>query len=121
MKTITAYGKLERFFDIKEQIENGASFNGIVYGENKGRYINLFVYLNDKKAYFKEVSKEDADICKQEAVIFLTAAHVASIVETKEVIETSMTANTTWSVNGKKIKNNLTYAQMYDRYGMDFE
>jgi len=121
METLTAYGRLERLFDIKEQIENGASFNGVVYGEQKGRYINLFVYISGVKAYFKEVSKEDADICKQEAVNFLAVAPVISIVESKEVIEIKNAAKTTWDVNGEEVKNNLTYTQMYDRYGMDFE
>ena len=106
MKTLIEYGRLERLYEIKSDLENGSKFNGVIYGENKGKGVNIFVFVDGKKRYIKEVSKEDSEIVKQEVAKYLGAKQ-----ETK----------TEWTVDGKTVKNNLTYAEMYEKYGMDFE
>lgn len=108
METLNEYGRLERLFEIKSDIENGSVFNGTVYGENKGKMVNMFVYLDGKKRYFKEVSKEDYEIVKIEATNFLAIYKSAKV-------------KITWTVDGKSVENNLGYAEMYNRFGMDFE
>jgi len=95
---------------IKEQISNGAKFNGTVYGKQSGKaWIVLHVYLDNNYTKIACVPKEDAEAMKAEILAEIGAVN-------------NITSNKTqWLVDGKAVQNNLTYAQMYDRYGMDFE
>lgn len=109
MTTLEQYGRLQNLEAVKSDIENGAKFNGIVYGENKGsKYVIIFVYVDGKKRYIKEVEKADTEIVKIEVAEYLEVAPIAS-------------KQNSWVVDGKSVNNNLTYAEMYEKYGMDFE
>lgn len=53
--------------EIKASIENGANFNGIVYGKDNGKnWTTLFVYLDGKLTKLAEVSKLDSNVKKAE-------------------------------------------------------
>ena len=110
MKTLSEYGKsgIERANELKAEIENGAKFNGIVYGALKGKYIRIYIFLDGKEKTIKEVEKADAEIVKMEVAEFLGVSKSAKV-------------KTTWTVDGKSVENNLGYAEMYNRFGMDFE
>ena len=96
--------------EIKAAIENGAKFNGTVYSKYNGQWATMFIYLDGKFTKISEVQKSSAASKKAEYEAVLSNATTAS------------TENqNTWLVNEKTVKNNLTYAEMYERYGMDFE
>lgn len=53
--------------EIKAAIENGANFNGIVYGKDNGKnWTTLFIYLDGKLTKLAEVSKSDTNSKKVE-------------------------------------------------------
>ena len=107
MKTLNQYGK-NNIEAIKAEIECGASFNGVVYGKKANRnYTKISVFVGGIERTIKEVENVDAEIVKEEVAEYLTVNKAAK----KQI----------WTVNGKQVENYLTYAQMYDRYGMDFE
>lgn len=94
--------------EIKAAIENGAKCNGVVYSKYNGQWATLFVYLDGKFTRICEVQKSVANSKK---------AEYEALLATKPVSENK----NTWLVNEKPVTNNLTYAEMYERYGMDFE
>lgn len=92
----------------KTKIENGAKFNGVVYNKFNGKnWVTFSVYLDG--AYFKicEVQKSELATTKKE-------------IEQSLCVSPSLPKNE-WLVDGKKVQNNLSYGEMYNRYGMDFE
>lgn len=95
---------------IQQQLAGGAKFNGIVYNKYQGKHhMVLFIYLDGKYTKIAHVSKEDAAATKAEILATLTGASSPSAQKTP------------WTVNGKEIHNTLTYEQMWDKYGTDFE
>ena len=95
---------------IQDAIINGAKFNGTVYGKNNGKHwVTLHIYLDGKFTKLKEVPKEDVSSLKKEFEAAL------GTLDKKNNIQS------TWTVNDKQITNSLSYAEMYNRYGMDFE
>jgi hypothetical protein len=53
--------------EIKTAIENGAKFNGVVYGKDNGKHwTTLFVYLDGKHTKIKEVPKSESAAKKAE-------------------------------------------------------
>ncbi len=58
---------MEKTLEAKAQIENGAKFNGIVYGKDNGKnWSFLFVYLNGSVFGLGSVAKSDANSKKSE-------------------------------------------------------
>jgi hypothetical protein len=91
----------------KTKIENGAKFNGTVYSKYNGKnWVTFSIYLDGQYFKISEVSK-------------------SVMVETKKEIENSLCTNNAvqngWLVDGKKVYNNLGYAEMFAKYGTDFE
>jgi len=92
---------------IKEKIENGASFNGTVYVKNNGKnWSTISVYIAGQYTKIAEVQQKTAQSVKSEV---------------EAALSRSQENKNEWLVNGKKVVNNLSYAEMYNRYGMDFE
>ena len=105
----TATNKME-LTQIQDAIINGAKFNGTVYGKNNGKHwVTLHIYLDGKFTKLKEVPKEDVSSLKKEFEAAL------GTLDKKNNIQS------TWTVDGKQVTNGLSYAEMYNRYGMDFE
>jgi len=109
MKILGQYGKTAKVEAIKSEIENGASFNGVVYGKKVNKnYTRISVFVGGSEKVIGEVENSDAEIVKNEVAEFLSENKAAN-------------KQTEWNVNGKTVKNNLSYGEMYSRYGMDFE
>ena len=72
--------------EIKTAIQNGANFNGIVYGKDNGKnWTTLFIYLNGKFTKLVEVPKVDVSAKKAEFTNELkttTKTNVVGFVET---------------------------------------
>jgi hypothetical protein len=91
----------------QEKILAGAKFNGTVYTKFNGKnWVTISIYLDN--AYFR--------ICE---------VYKDKVSETKSAIENALCTKPTlqneWLVDGKKIYNNLTYVEMWNKYGTDFE
>lgn len=92
----------------QEKIANGAKFNGTVYNKFNGKnWVTFSIYLDN--AYFKicEVQKSQMN-------------------EVKAKIESSLCTRSElpkneWIVDGMKIQNNLSWGEMWNKYGTDFE
>ena len=92
----------------KERIELGAKFNGTIYTKFNGKnWITFSIYLDG--AYFR--------ICEvQKTQLNETKAQIESELCTKPALPKNE-----WLVNGKKVQNNLSYGEMWNMYGTDFE
>ena len=106
-QTITITEMTQNIEIAKQRIENGEKFNGTVYNKFNGKnWVTFSIYLDNK--YFKicEVQKSQMN-------------------ETKKEIENALCVNSLpkneWLVNGKKVQNNLSYGEMWEKYGTDFE
>ena len=92
----------------KQRIENGAKFNGVVYNKFNGKnWVTFSIYLDGDYFRICEVQKSE-------------------LAETKKEIERELCSKPAlpkneWLVNGKKVQNNLSYGEMWERYGNDFE
>lgn len=92
---------------IKEKIENGASFNGTVYVKNNGKnWSTISVYIAGQYTKIAEVQQKTVQTVKKEV---------------EAALKRSEENRNEWLVDGGKVVNNLSYADMYNRYGMDFE
>ena len=90
------------------KIENGSKFNGVVYTKFYGKnWVTIFIYLDG--AFFKicEVQKSDLETTKKQ-------------IEQSLCVSPSLPKNE-WVINGKTVQNNLSYGEMWNRYGTDFE
>jgi hypothetical protein len=73
---------------IKIEIKNGASFNGIVYGkDNCKNWTTLFIYLNGNFTKIQEVSKSDANAKKAEFANELKASLKTNVIGFGETYE----------------------------------
>jgi len=92
---------------IKEKIANGASYNGTVYVKHNGKnWSTLSVYIAGQYTKIAEVQQKTVQTVKKEV---------------EAALKRSEENRNEWLVDGGKVVNNLSYADMYNRYGMDFE
>lgn len=92
---------------IQSEIENGANFNGVVYGKNNGKsWQTLFIYLDGKFTKIEEVEMKNASEMKK----FYEARF--------GVLASNGKMQTTWTVNGRNVTNTLSYAEMINKYGI---
>lgn len=110
MKTIESYGSrmINRLAEIKSLLARGAKFNGTIYAKKQGRRFLVTVYIDGKEKLIGDVEKLDVDSIKSEAATYLS-------------VSAKTNNSTEWTINGKTVSNNLSYADMYKMYGMDFE
>lgn len=94
----------------KERIQNGAKFNGVIYGKRANKNnVDLQIYLDGSLVHLTRIDPTDVEETKKEILSFFQ-------IEEKQEIKKNE-----WLVDGKRVTNNLDYGQMFDRYGMDFE
>jgi hypothetical protein len=110
MKTIESYGSrmVNRLDELKSLIEKGTKFNGTIYAKKQGKGIRVSVYIDGKEKLIGDIEKCDVESIKNEAAAYLS-------------FSARINNSTEWTVNGKTIFNNLTYSEMFKKYGMDFE
>lgn len=98
------------------------------YNAEKTETFILSLSYNDtkKRDYAKRLgakwnveSKTWTISCKKSDLSILSDNVVSEILSTKKEVNTS--GKTEWLVNGKKTYNNLSYGEMWNRYGTDFE
>ena len=100
----------EKFEKALELISEGAKFNGKIYTKHKNKNWTLVQIYVDGNLYQDVVGREPEYIATAKAELQANINAVA--VSTKS----------SWLINGEHtITNNLSYGEMYDRYGMDFE
>lgn len=74
--------------EIKTAIENGANFNGTVYGKDNGKnWTTLFIYLDGKFTKLAEVLKSEANSKKAEFINELKATTKTNVVGFGETYE----------------------------------
>lgn len=98
----------ERVLSAVEKINAGSKFNGVFYKTSEG-HLNIYI---DGKLVSLYRTKNKEHLSELENI-------VKSMIEAKET-KNSPHANE-WLVNEKKVTNSLNYAQMWDKYGTDFE
>jgi len=98
----------------KERIQNGAKFNGTVYGKRANRNnVDVHIYLDGQYVYLARVGVKEAEEYKAEVSAYLGGPSKGTTSSGTQMHE--------WYVNGRKIYNNLTQAEMFAIYGTDFE
>ncbi len=94
-----------------KKINEGAKFNGMVYGKNNGKnWTTLSVYVNGEYIRLCEVQRGEVEKTKAEFMSLVAGVEIRTNSGTNE-----------WILNDKKIYNNLNYGEMLQQYGTDFE
>lgn len=111
----------EKLENALQRIADGAKFNGKIYEKQPNKNnIDFSIYLDGEYVNLGRLHRSNAADYRK------TLAEALCISEdswkpTDSALPKEERGNTEWLVDGKKVKNNLNYAQMWDKYGTDFE
>lgn len=111
--------------EILDKVVNANKFNGIVYGKKSGNYTLFGIYLDGEYVYI--CRDKNASQTKKEIEAEL---QIATAPKSEKINETTINNSNTstksgkseWLINGDRIiRNNLSYGEMWEKYGTDFE